>query len=89
MKTITSFSKNRYEELRKGILDGSLAEKWRKLKEKKESSLDRKEKSELRQIGALFNIFENDPNIFKKLNTMSWEELSIVEKDGAFNVIVR
>jgi len=81
MKIITSMSRFRFEELRQGILDGTLAAKWLPL-EGHEDSLTKSQRVESRQVMALVNLWEQSPAAIKRLVTESWREFRIVERGG-------
>lgn len=77
MKKVTSLTRAKFEELRVGIVDGSLAKKWSLLKD--DSELTKSQRVELRQIGALLNIYTNDPDMLGKLVVdKDWIELEIL-----------
>lgn len=80
MKTLTSMSRFRFDELRQGILDGSLAAKWKELEDLPKESLTKSQRVELRQIGALTSIFDANPNAITRLVKGKWRELCIVER---------
>lgn len=77
MKKVTSLARAKFEELRVGIADGSLAEKWSGLKD--DSKLTKSQQVELRQIGALLNVYTNDPDMLGRLAVdKDWVELQIL-----------
>lgn len=81
MKTLTSMSRFRFDELRQGILDGSLAAKWRRLEDLPKESLTKSQRMEFRQIAAITSIFEEDPKVLTRLVKRTWRELRIIKRN--------
>lgn len=91
MKTLTSMSRFRFEELRQGILDGSLAAKWKELDDLPRESLTKAQRVELRQIAAILGIYEVDPQALTRfVKDETWQQLRVVERgNDMFAEIVR
>ena len=88
MQTITSMSRIRFEELCSGIFDGTLAQRWDALADK-ENQLTRKQRVELRQIAAIANMAESDPNLIHWLTNTDWRELRLVRQGDLVQVVVK
>ena len=87
LQRITSMSRIRFEELRQGILDGSLAKKWTG---KAESDLNRSERAELRQLNALQIIAHECPDVLTKLyRETKWRSLEILKDESTDLVSLR
>ena len=81
MKTLTSLSRARFEELRQGLLDGSLAEKWRELEDKTPEELTRKQTVELRQLSWLSGLFESNPDALEDIvKRKDWRSIRVVDR---------
>ena len=89
MQTITSMSRIRFEELRSGIFDGTLAQRWDALADKEGNQLTRKQRVELRQIAAISNIAESDPELLRWLVKTDWREFRLVHKGDLVQVVVK
>ena len=74
-RTLTSMSRTRFMELRAGILDGSLAEKWRELEATPQDELTKRQRVELRQLTAISAIFEESPETLTRLVKEQWRRL--------------
>lgn len=82
-KEITSMSKRRFEELRQGILDGTVAKRWEELVNVAPDSLPRKTRVEMRQVNYLLALAENDKDTLQKLIRVDWKKIRIfMRKDG-------
>ena len=80
MKTLTSMSRFRFEELRKGILDGSLAAKWKELKDLPKESLTKSQRVELRQISAILQINDDAPQtLIEMVKDKTWREFRVIQ----------
>lgn len=88
MEILTSMSRTRFEELRSGILDGTLLQLWDTLASK-EDELTRKQQVELRQIAAISNIAESDPELLRWLVKTDWREFRLVHKGDLVQVVVK
>lgn len=83
MKTLTSMSRFRFDELRRGIRDGSLAKKWEQLDQLPKNSLTKSQHVEFRQISAILEICENSPKkLIEFTINRDWRTLRVVERGG-------
>ena len=80
-KQFTSMSKRRFEELRQGILDDAIAERWKKLIGVDVSDLPRKTRVEMRQVNYLLALAENDKDTLQKLIQIDWKRICIFIRD--------
>ena len=83
-KLLTSLSRARFEELRHGIIDGSLAERWRELEGKPPEQLTRKQAVELRQLAWLAGLWEGHPDAIREMiDDPRWHEVKVFDRgDG-------
>lgn len=88
MKIITSMSRVRFEELRSGILDGSLAQRLNEMVGR-EDKLTRKQRIELRQTTAIINLVESNPDLIHWLINTDWRELRLVRKGDTVQIVVK
>ena len=80
MKTITSMGRARFEEIRQGVLNGSLAERWRQLEDKTPEELTKKQAVELRQLSWLLSIYESNPSALEDIVRKDWRHLRVIDR---------
>lgn len=79
-KILTSMSRVRFEELRQGILDGSLAERWKDLEGKESHELTRKQAVELRQISWLVCLADSNPQALRAIiQDTRWRQVKVFD----------
>jgi len=80
-KTFTQMSRVKFEELRQGILDGSLAKKWQDYEDANpDTELTKSEKVESRQLQAIVALHKNGL-LSTVLDNKKWTQLYI-KQDG-------
>ena len=81
MKTITSMNRTQFEELRAGILNGTLAKKWSQLEDKEPEELTRKQAVELRRLSWLLSLCESNPNALADIiKRQDWKRLKVIDR---------
>lgn len=75
--TITSMTRQRYEELRTKILDKSLISEYLDKQNRgvKFEDLTRKEQVLFRQMNAILNLVDNDQKAVNQLTNSKWKEV--------------
>jgi hypothetical protein len=82
-RVLTSLSRARFDELRQGIVDGSLAEKWKELEDKPREELTRGQTVELRQLAWVAGLFESDSTALGKIaQDKTWREIKVFALDN-------
>lgn len=78
----TSMSRAKFEELRQGIIDGSLAQRWGELENIDRALLTKKQQTELRQLSYIVALAEEAPDTLRKLITSQWRRIRVFDVDG-------
>ena len=82
-QTITSMTRTKFNELREGVVNGSLRAKW--ADKTPTTKADKVEEKQIRALGLIFELpYENR----KLLDTDQWHELFIVNENGILRLQV-
>lgn len=79
MRTLTSMTRTRFEEIQAGITDGSLTDR---LADMDENNMTKRQWVELRQVSAIINIYRENPDLITWLVNEDWQEMKLIEKNN-------
>jgi hypothetical protein len=89
IRTITSMTRTRFDELRQDVADGSLGQRLSEMRGVDESELTKAQRVELNQARAIVSLYREDVDMLSWLVREPWREMRLVEKNGKVQVVVK